>query len=79
VRLYNLFLTRNIANARALKMSAVGSGVVLRLYSVLLDTKHCACKRIYTLCCREWPIVESILSAAKHEILRMHDHLHSLL
>jgi hypothetical protein len=51
---------------RALKQSAVESGVMLKLYFLLLKTNHCTCARTYTVCCREWRSIQTKQSAAKH-------------
>jgi hypothetical protein len=64
----SIFIARKIAHAPALTQSAVESGVVLRLYSLLLNSNHCTCKRNYTVCCREGLMLRlyNLLQNTKH-------------
>jgi hypothetical protein len=49
-----------MAHEQDLTESVVESGVVLRLYILLINTKYCAYALTYTVCCREWRNVERV-------------------
>jgi hypothetical protein len=51
-----------------LTQSAVENGVLLKLYSLLINKKNCACSRTYTVCCREWLSVEAIFCCLTRNI-----------